>query len=286
MNFQITGSTNVLCVIGDPIAHSMSPKMHNAAIQDLGIDYVYTAFHVSNQRLEKAVEGFRALQIKGINVTIPHKVEIMQYLDEIEPTAAKLGAINTILNEDGVLKAKNTDGEGAIKSLKDNGCNPAGKKAVILGAGGASRALAYYLARDVESLTLFDLDLEMAEKLAQSVRNHYDIPINAVKMELNAAKAAIEDCELLINATPVGMHPKIDQTPIPIDFLHTDLTVFDIVYNPIETKLLQDAKNIGCTAISGVDMFVNQGYIAFEWWTNKTPNRDLMREIVVSNLKK
>lgn len=284
MNQKLTAKTNVLCVIGDPIQHSVSPKMHNAVINEQDLDYVYVGFHVKKGNLKEAVEGFRSLGILGINVTIPHKVDIMQYLDEIDPTALKIGAINTIKNENGILKARNTDGEGALKSLYDNGFDPSGKKATIIGAGGASRAICFFIAQKVSELTIFDINPAVSQKLADNLQHFYSIPIKAFAMDNDLIRDELATSDLLINTSPIGMHPKTSESPVRKDLLNPNLTVFDIVYNPMETQLLKDAKVVGCRCISGIDMFVNQGAIAFEWWTNKKPNVKLMSEVVKSSL--
>ncbi len=284
MNSTITAKTKVLCVIGDPIEHSISPKMHNAVIHELGLDYVYVAFKIKKESLKEAVQGFKSLGIQGINVTIPHKVDIMQYLDEIDPTAMKIGAINTIKNDNGYLRARNTDGEGALKALIDNGYSPKGKKITIIGAGGASRAIAFFVAQHASEVSIFDINLEACRKLTENLKQFYRIPINANSMDLNDLKKQLDSSDLLINTSPIGMHPKINESPIPKDLLKKHLTVFDIVYNPIQTQLLKDAKELGCNCISGLDMFVNQGAIAFEWWTEKKPNVNLMKEVVKKSL--
>ena len=284
MNVDITAKTKVLCVIGDPIEHSVSPKMHNAVLKELCLDYVYIAFKVKKENLKEAVQGFKSLGIQGINVTIPHKVDIMQYLDEIDPTAMKIGAINTIKNENGYLKARNTDGEGALKSLLDNGYNPKGKKITIIGAGGASRAISFFIAQHASELTIFDINSELSHKLATNLSQFYSIPIKSYPLTDEKLKYEIETSDLLINTSPIGMYPKIEESPVSKEMLHQKLTVFDIVYNPIQTRLLKDAKELGCKCIPGIDMFVNQGAIAFEWWTGKKPNIDLMKQEVIKAL--
>ncbi|MBD3350570.1 MAG: shikimate dehydrogenase, partial [Candidatus Lokiarchaeota archaeon] len=170
---QISAKTKILAVIGDPIHHSMSPTMHNAAIEELGLDYVYIAFHVLPEQLEQACNGFRALQISGINVTIPHKVEIMKYLDEIDPIAQGIGAINTIKNDNGKLLAKNTDGEGALMSLESAGFDLTDKKCVIMGCGGASRAVSFMLGTKARELVMTDLVPEVMDTLHEQLCSFY-----------------------------------------------------------------------------------------------------------------
>lgn len=283
---DITAKTKILAVIGDPIEHSMSPKMHNAALWDLGLDYIYVAYHIFTKDLENAVKGFRALQIQGLNVTIPHKVNIMQYLDEIEPTAQKIGAINTIKNENGILKAKNTDAEGALKAIKDAGFNPLNKKAVVLGAGGAARAITFFLCKEIGQLTIVNRteDFHFATELCIRLKETYAIPIDCLELGNENVKQKIAQAEILINTTSVGMSPNVDAIPIDPSLLHEQLFVFDVVYNPIETKLLKAASAIGCKTLSGIDMFVNQGLLAFEWWTGQTPDKELMKSIVLDHL--
>jgi shikimate dehydrogenase len=283
---HISAKTKILAVIGDPIQHSMSPKMHNAALRELGLDYVYVAYHVRPETLGDAVRGFRALNVRGINVTIPHKVEIIPHLDEVDETAAHIGAINTILNDNGVLRAKNTDGEGALKSLTDAGFDPTGKKVVVLGAGGAARAICYYLAQKVASMLLLDVIPANATTLAASLQSTYGIQAAGLPLDDNLLRTQLADADLLVNCSPIGMHPRVDETPVPKAALHPGLFVFDIIYNPLETRLLREANELGCVTLSGLDMFVNQGLLAFEWWTGVTPPKALMQEVVLAELQK
>lgn len=280
----ITAKTNILAVIGDPIEHSMSPTMHNAAIQDLNLDYVYVAYNIAPENLGKAVEGFRALNIKGINVTIPHKVEIMQYLDEIDPTAQEIGAINTIKNEDGYLKARNTDGEGGKRSLIENGCELSGQRVLFIGAGGVARALSYFLADEVERIRFLDINPAYSKKLAKEINEKTGIITEGEEISNRLYIDWSIKSDILINATPKGMHPRISETPILKEFLHSGLFVFDAVYNPLKTKLLKDAEEVGCKTLGGLDMLVNQGILAFEWWTGKTPKKELMMNKIIDFL--
>ena len=295
----ITAKTKILAVIGDPIEHSMSPTMHNAAIKELEIDYVYIAFHIKNENLKAACEGFKAMDIKGINVTIPHKVSIMEFLDEIDPIAQGIGAINTIKNDNGRLMARNTDGQGALMSLEDAGFNPKNKKCIILGAGGASRAVAFMIGTKAKEVILTDLYPEAAESLKNNLIAFFSQKnledklgykpepiIRTIPLKGDIPKKELADTELLVNATPVGMHPKTDRSPLDgMDIkLNSNLFVFDCVYNPLETKLLKDAKNVGCKTLEGINMLVNQGAAAFEWWTGQKPNSNLMKEAAIKKL--
>jgi len=280
----ITARTSVLCVIGHPIEHSMSPIMHNAALKDKSLDYVYVAFNIPPNDLKKAVLGFKMFSIKGINVTIPHKEKIIPYLDEIDPLAEKIGAVNTIKNEGKYLIGKNTDASGAKKALLDAGCEISGKKVLILGAGGAAKAVSFAISEDLDALYISNRTEKRAIKLAKDLTNKTTIKAVGKNMNINTLKNLVNDVDILVNTTPLGMHPNIEGSPISQEMLHKNLFVFDIVYNPLETRLLKEARKIGCKTLGGLDMFVNQGALAFEWWTGKKPNLSLMKEKVVEFL--
>ncbi len=281
---KLFGHTKTLCLIGHPVSHSMSPTMWNPALQELKLDYVYIAYDVHPDDLEKAINGIRALGIKGINVTIPHKETVIKYLDEVEEVAMKMGAINTIKNDDGYLRARNTDAAGAKKSLLDAGCEISGKKVLILGSGGVARALCYILADDVEQIIITDIIEEKAINLANDVSKKMDGNIIGKMSNESIIKETIKTTDILINATPIGMHPKVDVTPVPKKMLHEDLFVFDVIYNPLNTLLMKEAAEIGCKTLGGLDMLVNQGVLAFKWWTGKDPNANLMKNKIIAFL--
>ena len=281
---RITSHTDILCVIGHPIEHSMSPIMWNPALQELGLDYIYVAFDVHPDNLEKAMNGIRSLEIKGVNVTLPHKKTIIKYIDEVESLALKIGAINTIKNEEGVLKARNTDAGGAKKSLLEKGLDLSGKNVLILGSGGVSRAIAYILAEEVDKIVLTDLIENRAKLVAKEIKDGMKVDIQGYLSNEDIIEKYIKKTDILINATPIGMYPRVDETPVPKDLLHDDLFVFDVVYNPLETKLMKQAAEIGCEILGGLDMLVNQGMLAFEWWLNRKPNKDLMKNQIIEYL--
>ena len=280
----ITSKTKIFCVIGHPIEHSMSPIMWNPALHELDLDYVYLAFDIHPKDLEEAIKGIKALDIKGINVTIPHKETVIKYLDEIDPIALKIGAVNTIKNEKGFLKARNTDASGAKKALIDAGCNISGKNIVFLGAGGVARSLAYIMAEEANHIILTDLVEERAIAVAKEIKKNMKVDIEGKISNRNNVNEGLKKADILINATPIGMYPNIENTPITKDLLHGDLFVFDVVYNPLETRLMKDAREIGCQTLGGLDMLVNQGILAFEWWTNQNPNRNLMKKKIIEFL--
>ena len=280
----ISSHTKLLCIIGYPIEHSMSPTMHNPALQELGLDYVYVAFEVHPDNLKNAVDAIRALGIKGINVTIPHKETIMKFLDEIDPISEKMGAINTIKNDEGYLKATNTDAAGAKKSLIDAGFTIEGKNIVFVGSGGAARSIAYILSEDAKRVVLTDIVEERAVTVAKEISKNMGANVEGKLASDKVLADEIKNADLLINATPIGMYPKEGISPISKDLLHQELFVFDVIYNPMETQLMKEAAGIGCKTLSGLDMLVNQGVIAFEWWTGKTPNSKLMKDKIIDFL--
>ncbi|TKJ22782.1 MAG: shikimate dehydrogenase [Promethearchaeota archaeon Loki_b32] len=281
---MISSHTKVLCVIGYPIEHSMSPIMHNAVIRELKLNYIYLAFKVSPNNLNLAVKGFRAFNIKGINVTLPFKQKIMNYLDDIDPIAQKIGAVNAIKNDNGNLSGRNTDAEAAKNALINAGYTTSGKNLLILGAGGAARALTYILAEDINKIIIANRTEKRAIKLAKELKKNFSIKVEGKRNSISVLKEESKKADILINTTPLGMYPSVEKSPIPAEFLHKDLIVYDIVYNPLETKLMKDATKIGCNTIGGLDMLVNQGALAFEWWTNKKPNIDLMKNKIIEFL--
>ncbi|MHA2429519.1 MAG: shikimate dehydrogenase [Promethearchaeota archaeon] len=280
----VTARTKILCVIGHPIEHSMSPIMHNAAIQDLGLDYLYMAFDVPPNKLKEAIKGLKTLNIKGINVTLPHKENAIEFIDKVDEIAQKIGAINTIKNEDGFLIGRNTDAEGAKKALLDAGFEIDGKKVVLIGAGGAAKAISYSLASNTDKITIINRSEDRAKILVSEMKSKMDLNIESKKYSEIILKEEISNADILINATPVGMFPTIGISPVSKKILHSDLFVFDLIYNPLETQLIRDSKEIGCQTLSGLDMLVNQGALAFGWWTNRKPNLDLMKLKIIEYL--
>jgi len=284
----ISGKTRLCGLIGDPVEHSMSPVMHNTAFREIGIDYVYVPFRVKQEELGEAIEGMRALNIRGLNVTIPHKVAVLQFLDELDPLAEKIGAVNTIVNDDGVLRGYNTDASGFLQALLERRIEPEGKNIVILGAGGASRAISFILADRGAQLVILNrlLELDWAKDLASRISQLFTKEVEALELKKENLVRALEKADILVNATSVGMSPNVDQTPVSSDLLRPDLLVFDIVYNPIQTRLLREAETVGAETIGGIDMLVWQGVLAFEKWTGQKAPVELMKKEVVQLLQK
>ena len=260
---MINGHTKIYGILGRPVSHSLSPAMHNAAFRELGINAVYVAFPVVD--LAQAVAGLRGLDIQGVSVTIPFKEEIIPLIDELDLQAARIGAVNTVVNRDGRLCGYNTDWLGALKALKAK-TRLKGEHVLLLGAGGASRAIAFGILEEGGQVTLTDVDGPRAAALAQELKVAA-IPLDAVAQ----CPAA-----LLVNATPVGMEPKAEGIPIDPDLLGRYRLVMDIVYKPLETRLLREAKARGAATIDGLQMLIHQATAQFELWTGKPAPLEVM----------
>lgn len=279
---MVGGATKIVGVIGDPIEHSLSPRMHNAAFQYLGLDYIYIPFRVLKKDLKNAVKGAKAFNLRGFNVTIPHKVSIIKFLDDTDLTAKRIGAVNTVVNEEGKLLGYNTDGLGALEALREEGVDPKGKKVVVIGAGGASRAITFQLADICSKLVILNRTRIKAVKLARELASFGEVEGNG--LTLKSLESYLNASEILINTSSVGMHPNVNESPVPKELLREDLVVFDIVYNPLETTLLRYARSVGAKSINGVGMLVNQGAIGFKMWTGYAAPRDVMRKAVIEGL--
>jgi len=262
----------IVGIIGYPIGHSVSPAMHNAAFQKLGLDCEYIPFEVQPEDLKEAIEGMRALHVAGFNVTIPHKEAIVPLLDEVTKLARTIGAVNTVENQEGKLVGYNTDGPGFIDSLREDvNFEPKSKRVVILGTGGAGRAISTMLAEvGVKSLALSDVVEAKARELAEYLSSYEKVACRATVIDSSDFQKDLDQADLLVNASPVGMHPKINESPLPEKIkLNPKLLVYDLVYNPAETKLLKIAKAAGCKNASGIGMLVRQGALAFTIFTGE-----------------
>ncbi len=284
MKMAISGKTQVCGVIGDPIEHSLSPVMHNAAFKHLKLDFVFLAFRVKAADLENAMRGVRGLGIRGLNVTMPHKTAITRHLDEADSTVKFLGSANTILNSNGKLSGFSTDGVGALHALRENGVNPEGKKVLLLGAGGAAKAIAYTLAQEAGALCVLNRVPEKAAVLADALNRVFGKEVVGGALSPSTVQRNLQDADILVNATSVGMHPHVNQSVVPPQWLKPDLTAMDIVYNPVETKLAKDAKAAGAKVISGVEMLLYQGAASFEIWTGHAAPIKVMRAAALKKL--
>jgi len=283
MRMVISGKTEVFAVIGDPIEHTLSPTMHNAAFEHLKLGFVFVAFRVTPDELESAVRGACALGIRGLNVTMPHKNSVTEFLDEADPAVKFLKAANTILNQRGRLRGFNTDGVGALKALKNNGVNLAGKKVLLLGAGGAAKAIAFSLAKEVDELSILNRDIVKARELA-SVLEPFGKKIVGSELLPRKIQQELQNSDVLINATSVGMSPNASEILIESDWLKPEISVMDAVYNPVETRLIRIARGAGAKVINGVEMLLYQGAASFEIWTQCKAPVEVMRNALLSKL--
>ncbi len=283
---RITGHTELIGLIATPIRHSSSPTMHNEAFAKLGLDYAYLAFEVGTEELEDTIKGFRAMKVRGSNVSMPNKTVVHKYLDKLSPAAELCGAVNTIVNDNGVLTGHITDGIGCMSALKDAGVDIIGKKITIVGAGGAATAIQVQAALDgVAEISIFnkkDKFFENAEKTVEKLNSKTNCKVSLYDLDdLNKLKEEIASSVLLINATGVGMKPLEGITYIPdTSFFRPELVVLDIVYAPRETALLKLAKSVGCRTMNGLGMMLFQGAAAFKMWTGKDMPIDYMKEIL------
>ncbi len=283
---MISSKTIICGLIGDPIGHSVSPAMHNAAFRYLGLDYIYLPFRVGKEHLAKAIDGIKAFNIRGLNITIPHKVAVIPLLDKLEPLAERIGSVNTIVNDNGYLKGYNTDASGFLKALLEGGIKPEGKKVVILGAGGASRAISFTLTEKGAHMVILNrkLELDWAVELADNISRFFGKKIKALELNEKNLSAVLEEAEILVNATSVGMSPDISQTPVAKRLLKPELVVLDIVYNPVKTRLLTEAEEAGAKIIGGLDMLAWQGALAFEMWTGVKAPVEIMKAEAIKAL--
>lgn len=288
MNYHITGHTQLTGLLGSPVSHSISPLMHNQAFQHLGLDYVYLCFDVPEDDLKAAVEGLKILNVRGFNCTMPDKTKMCELADRLSPAARMIGAVNTVLNEDGILTGHNTDGIGYMQALSETGFSIPGKTMTLLGAGGAATAICVQAALDgAASIRLFNRRGRSWDHARQLVdRINKDTSCRAELFDLLddvSLKTALQDSDLLTNATPIGMCPNEALSPLPSkELLHESLLVSDIVYNPRETLLMRQAKEQGCQTFNGLYMLLYQGAEAFRIWTGVEMPVALIRDTYFS----
>ena len=283
---SIDFSTQVCAVIGNPVAHSLSPAIHNAAFEFLDLNFIYVACPVED--VKGALAGMRAIKnFRGMSVTIPHKIEVMKYMDEIATVDRNIGSINTVIHEQDRLVGLGTDGTGALKALIDNGVAIDGKNILMLGAGGAARAISFTLAQKTKlgELSILDIDEALLQELKTDLETGTDAVIKSGLINENSLAAEMEKTDLIINCTPVGMHPNVDASLISLELFRPEQVVFDIVYTPLETKLLAEAKSRGLKVIPGVEMFINQAALQFEHFTGVDAPAEVMRRVVMEHLQ-
>jgi shikimate dehydrogenase len=280
----ITGKTAICGLIGDPVEHSVSPGMQNAAFQSLGLNCAYVPFRVERESLADAIKGMRALNIRGLNVTIPHKVAVIPLLDKIDRLSAAIGAVNTIVNDGGILSGYNTDASGFMQSLKEQSIEVAGKRVLILGAGGSARAVAFALAEMKAIPIIMNRSIDKAIVIAQLLKDRSGKAIEVFELNITNLTRTIKNSEMVVNTTSIGMHPNSTDTPVPGYLLRKDLLVYDIVYNPLQTRLCREATIAGATVIGGIDMLAWQGAEAFEKWTGREAPVEVMKREIVRQL--
>ena len=281
---EITGHTQVFGVLGSPISHSISPQMHNEAFRQLGMDCVYLAFEVGVDGMKTAVEGLRTLNVRGYNVTMPNKNIMATLCDKLSPAAEIIGAVNTVVNDNGVLTGHTTDGTGYMRAVSDAGHNIIGKKMTLLGAGGASTSIFVQAALDgLSEISVFSRSTSKfnarARAIIKKLNTHTSCKVNLYALEDEALlRKEISESAILTNGTSVGMAPNIDSSIInDITMFHKDLIVSDIIYNPRETKLMKLAKEAGCPTFNGLYMLLYQGAEAFKIWTGQDMPVDIVK---------
>lgn len=294
LDTRVSGKTKLTGLIGNPIEHTVSPVLQNSLFSMMGIDGIYIPIRVPGGKLEEALRGLSACGFSGLNVTIPYKEEILQYLDEISEEAVLLGAANTIRLSDGKLYGYNTDGQGFLRAFREQtGEDFEGKTVCIIGAGGTARALSVKIATaGAERITIINRTPERAQELSSSVsrllceRGFDRAALAPLALESEEAAEALEKCDIIINTTPAGMYPNTDSSPLKDDFrFRREQTVYDVIYNPAETKLLANAKRSGCRTANGAGMLFYQGVRAFEIWTGTQIPKQKLKDLSFEFLK-
>jgi shikimate dehydrogenase len=275
---KISARTSIYGVIGYPIEHSLSPMIHNAAIEALGIDAVYVAFHVKPGMLRDAVYGMKAIGVKGFNVTMPFKTEIVSYLDQLDEETAFVEAVNTVVDVDGCFVGYTTDGLGALEVLKSTVGNLDGLSIVVIGAGGAARALVYHLSKIPCNITILNRSVEKARFIVEKLGSNSNAKLSYRSLSEDDQKAVIPKAHIIVNATPVGM--TIPGCPISPSLLNNSHIVFDMIYWPPETQLLKEARLREATIINGLPMLVYQAAYSFKLWFGISPPLDVMFRVV------
>jgi len=284
MKKEINGKTKIIGVIGKNIENSLSPLIHNQIILKYSLNFCYLPFQVTETNLTKTIQGIKALNIRGVNITFPYKEKVIEFLDELEESARRIGAVNTIVNNKGFLTGYNTDVIGFKKSLQEDGKFVIKeKKAVILGAGGAARAVVYaLLEEEIEEICIFNRTLEKAKKIKQDLSSFFPKShISVFPLEKEDLKNKIEKSHLLVNTTSIGMAPRVDNTPLPDEKLfHPNILVYDLIYHPAKTLFLRQAERAEANVINGLPMLVYQGIESFYLWTGLKPEGKEVLEIV------
>ncbi len=266
---MLSSATKIYLLIGDPAEQSLSPAMHNAAFKALGLNSIYIALRVPKPMLAHVLAGVRAMSIAGLNVTTPHKITVADMLDKLDESAKLVGAVNTIKNLKGKLIGFNTDGEGALRALEQKAGSLSGKKVVLMGAGGAARAIAFSIAKAGAKISIANRTISRARVLASAIEKKFRADVKSLELKRSKLAKVVKQADVLINATTVGTYPNVGRTLVTANMMHRGLVVNDIVYNPLETRMLREAKRAGAKTVDGLGMLVHQGALAFEIWTRR-----------------
>jgi shikimate dehydrogenase len=283
---SIDANYRVCALLGFPAHHSMGPAIHNAAFEALGLPLVYVAHDVAPADLAAAVVGARALGYRGLSVTMPHKVAALSLVDEVDAMARAIGCINTVVNQDGRLVGYNSDGQGALDALGRAGISPRGRRVLVLGSGGAARAVAMTMAvrgqpAELEILGVIEDELL---RLGRDVAERAGVVVKARMLDDKALAAAVAQADVILHCTPVGMTPDTARSLVPRGLLRPDLAVFDAVYNPRRTLLIAQAAERGCRVVEGMEMFLGQAMVQFELWTGQKAPAEVMRKVIEARL--
>ncbi|MBN1962162.1 MAG: shikimate dehydrogenase [Deltaproteobacteria bacterium] len=283
---RIDPTHRICALFGHPVGHSLSPAIHNAAFAALGIPLVYVAHDIAPGQIKEGIAAIRTLNYRGLSVTIPHKVCALSCMDEVDPTANAIGCINTVVNDNGRLRGYNSDGRGALNALREAGADPKGQRVLMLGSGGGARAISMTLALEArpQNLSILSIDDTELTKLTNDITQRSGLKVDGLTLNDHNLKYAINQSDILLHCTPVGQSPNQSQSLVPTSLLRNDLAVFDIVYNPRRTQLLQQAAAAGCRIIEGVEMFLGQALVQFELWTGKKPPVEVMRQVLLERL--
>ncbi len=282
----VNANTQLCCLIGDPVSQSPSPEMHNFAFQSLSLNYIYLAFRVPPKQLKEAVNGLRAINARGFNITIPHKESIIKLLDDLDELAANLGAVNTVVNENGNLIGTNTDVEGFTNPLVEREPLLKKRRAIILGSGGAARAcIAGLIHEGCTDFTILNRRVDRANQMISDMQRKFTFKAEVVKLNEASLKRVIRSTDLVVNATPIGMYPNLGESPVPKNLIQRDQIIYDIVYKPVKTKLIRYAEDAGATVVYGYEMLVEQAAKAFSLWTGSEPPKESMKRIVLQQLE-
>lgn len=282
---MVNSKTKLIGIFGYPLQHSLSPVMHNKTLKRMGLNYCYVPLEVNPENIGKAVEAIRVFDMLGVNVTIPYKEKVIKYLDELSPEAQACKAVNLIKNEAGRLIGYNTDGQGFVNGLQEDGVEVKGT-VLVIGAGGAARAVGHALAKQVQEMFFLDIDKSKAEELAQFIKNQTGIKTHGLEMNQAIVNEIKKVADIIINSTPVGMYPRVDASPVDnLEGVKKEAVLCDLIYNPLQTKLLAMGQEKGLRTINGIPMFVHQGALTLKILTGEDPPIEYMKEVVLNQIQ-